>query len=192
MATIPEEIWKDIPNYEGIYQASSYGRIKSCARVIHYKNGKIIHRKERFLSLIKGFGQYLTVGLVKSNHHITYNVPYLIAITFIENPNSLPCVNHKDENKYNNKVDNFEWCTYSYNTKYNNGMRKRIDTRNLKNTHGREKKVYQYDFQGNLIKIWVSVSSVEKGLGFKKTNISSCCLNKKNKAYGYKWSYYPL
>jgi hypothetical protein len=189
---ITEETWKDIPNYEGIYQASSYGRIKSCARVIHYKKGKIIHRKERFLSLIKGFGQYLTVGLFKNNHHITYNVHYLIAITFIENPNSLPCVNHKDENKYNNKVDNLEWCTYSYNTKYNNGMRKRIDTRNLKNTHGREKKVYQYDSKGNLIKIWDSVSSVEKELGFKKTNISSCCLNKKSQAYGYKWLYYPL
>ena len=149
---ITEEVWKGIPEYEGIYQASSYGRVKACERTIYYGNGKVIHRKEKVLSLIKSYGQYLTVGLSKNNRHKTYNVHYLIAITFIENPDNLPCINHKNEDKYNNHVENLEWCSYSYNTKYNNNMRKKIDTRNANNSHGCEKQVYQYDLQGNFIK----------------------------------------
>lgn len=191
---ITEEIWKDIPGYEGIYQASSLGRIKACARIITYINGKIIHRKEKILSLIKSYGQYYTIGLQKSGKHKTYNVHHLIALTFIDNPENLPCVNHKDEDKYNNRVDNLEWCSYSYNTKYNNNMRKKINTRNINNSYGCEKKVYQYDLQDNLIKIWDSVKTINRELGYKVSNISSCCLGKtyRNHAYGYKWSYTSL
>lgn len=175
---ITEEIWKDIPGYEGLYQASSLGRIKSCQKVLRYRNG---------------FGQYLTVGLSKNDVKKLYNVHYLIAITFIDNPNNLPCLNHKDEDKFNNSVENLEWCSYSYNTKYNNNMRKKIGTRNANNSRGREKQVYQYDLQGNFIKKWDSLKSIQRELGYKISNISSCCLNKtyRHNAYGYKWSYIP-
>ena len=190
---ITEEMWKDIPEYEGLYQASSYGNIKACARTIHYSNGKIIHKKEKALSLIKGYGQYLTVNLNKKGEHKVYNVHYLVALTFIPNTNNLPCINHKDEDKYNNHVENLEWCSYSYNTKYNNNMRKKIDTRNANNSRGCEKQVYQYDLQGNFIKKWDSLKSIQRELGYKVSNISSCCLNKtyRHNAYGYKWSYKP-
>ena len=189
-----EEKWRDIPDYEGLYQASSYGRIKASARTINYQNGKIVQRKERIMSLIKGYGEYLTIGLCKNKkRHLCY-VHRLIAITFIPNPSNLPYINHKDENKYNNKVDNLEWCTQSYNTKYNNAMRRRLDTRFKNKSHGAEKKVYQYDLQGNLIKIWDSLISINRELGYKYTNISSCCLHKKyhHTAYGCKWSYTAL
>ena len=190
---ITEEIWKDIPGYEGLYQASSLGRIKSCQKVLRYRNGKIVHRNERMMVLTKGFGQYLTVGLSKNDVKKLYNVHYLIAITFIDNPNNLPCLNHKDEDKFNNSVENLEWCSYSYNTKYNNNMRKKIDTRNSNNSRGCEKQVYQYDLQGNFIKKWDSLKSIQRELGYKVSNISSCCLNKtyRHNAYGYKWSYNP-
>lgn len=188
------EEWKDIPGYEGLYQASSFGNIKACARIIPYTNGKTIHKKERILSLVKGYGSYYTIGLNKNGKHKTYNVHYLIALTFIDNPEKLPCVNHKDENKYNNNLENLEWCSYSYNTKYNNNMRKKIITRNFNNSRGCEKKVYQYDLQGNLIKVWDSVRAINRELGYRTPNISACCLNKKyrKQAYGYKWSYIPL
>lgn len=188
------EEWKDIPGYEGLYQASSFGRIKACERIIQYINGKKIHKKERILSPANSYGQYLSVGLVKNKAHKTYNVHYLIALTFIDNPANLRCVNHKDEDKFNNLVDNLEWCSYSYNTRYNDGMRRRIDTRNKNNSFGCEKKVYQYDLKGNLIKLWPSVKSISRELGYKVTNISSCCLGKQYRktAYGYKWSYTSL
>lgn len=188
------EEWKDIPSFEGLYQASSFGRIKAVERTIHYSNGKVVHRKEKILSLIKGYGKYLTVGLNKNGKHKIYNVHRLIAKTFIENPNNYPCVNHKDENKHNNHADNLEWCTQSYNIKYNNAMRRRVDTRNKNNSYGSEKKVYQYDLHGNLIKVWDSLISINKELKHKNSNINSCCLNKKYRhtAYGYKWSYKPL
>lgn len=183
------EEWKDIPGYENLYQASSLGRIKSCAKTICYTNGKIIHRKEKILSLVNSYGQYLTVGLNKNSEHKTYNVHYLIALTFIENPDNLPCINHKDENKYNNTVNNLEWCSYSYNTTYNNAMRTRLNTRNANNSFGCEKKVHQCDLQGNTIRVWNSVRSIERELGYKSSNISSCCLNKRKTAYGYIWKY---
>lgn len=115
-------------------------------------------------------------------------------MAFIPNPKNLPCINHKDENKYNNFVDNLEWCSYSYNTKYNNSMRTRLDTRNSNQSYGCEKKVYQYDLQGNLVKLWPSLKSINRELGYTATNISSCCLDKQYRktAYGYKWSYTSL
>lgn len=188
------EIWKDIPGYKGLYQVSSFGRVKATQRIIHYRNGKIIHRKERVLSLLDSYGQYYTVGLIKDKKHKTWNVHRLVAMAFIPNPNNLPCINHKDENKYNNLVDNLEWCSYSYNTKYNNAMRTRLDTRKSNQSRGCEKKVYQYDLQNNLIKVWESVTSISNALGYKTSNISSCCLNKQYRktAYGYKWSYVSL
>ena len=111
------EEWKDIPGYEGLYQASSFGRIKACKRIIKYVNGKKTHKKERILSPANSYGQYLSVGLIKNKVHKTYNVHFLVALTFIDNPDNFPCVNHKDEDKFNNLVDNLEWCSYSYNTK---------------------------------------------------------------------------
>jgi len=191
---ISEETWRDIPNYEGLYQVSSLGRVKAVQRTIHYKNGKTIHRKERLLSLSDSYGQYYTVGLIKNGKHKTWNVHRLVAMAFIPNPHNLPCINHKDENKYNNTVDNLEWCSYSYNTKYNGSMRVRLNTRNKNQSRGYEKKVYQYDLQGNLIKIWNSVRVISRELNYKASDISSCCLNKQYRktAYGYKWSYTSL
>ena len=189
-----EEIWKDIPGYEGLYQVSSLGNIKSCQKILKYRNGKNVHRKETIMSLNKSFGQYLTVGLSKNNKRKLYNVHYLVAITFIDNPNNLPCINHKDEDKFNNSVNNLEWCSYSYNVRYNNNIRRLIDTRNSNCSRGCEKQVYQYDLNGVLIKVWSSLKSIQRELGYKATNISSYCLGKYNKksAYGYKWSYNPI
>lgn len=91
-------------------------------------------------------------------------------------------------------MDNLEWCSYSYNTIYNNSMQIRLNTRNNNKSHGHEKKVYQYDLQNNLIKIWDSLQSINREFGYKTANISSCCLNKQYRktAYGYKWSYKSL
>ena len=95
----------DIKNYEGLYAITEDGRVWS-------------YRNKKFLKLQKGKTGYYKVVLSKNNTQKTYNIHRLVAIAYIDNPNDYPCINHKDENKLNNKVENLEWCTYQYNSNY--------------------------------------------------------------------------
>lgn len=109
------EIWKDVKDYEGLYQVSNLGRVKS---LDHYDSlgrlriGKIL--KPQF----DGKGHYLHVGLYKDGCYKPKDIHRLVAETFISNPDDLPQVNHKDEDKQNNVVTNLEWCTHLYNNTY--------------------------------------------------------------------------
>lgn len=116
-----QEIWKDIEDYEGLYQVSNLGRVKSCDRQVFAgvnSNHKYQHLKSKILKT--GGGKYKQVILSKDGRIKAFTVHRLVAQTFISNPNNLPCVNHKDENSKNNCVENLEWCTYKYNNEYNN------------------------------------------------------------------------
>lgn len=105
------EEWKDVPNYEGLYQVSNLGRIKS----LRDKNGKA---REKILKLkLSKFGYY-QICLCKNGKQKWYFVHRLVALAFIPNPNNLPQINHIDENKTNNYVENLEWCTSKYNSNY--------------------------------------------------------------------------
>lgn len=112
-----EEIWKDIPGYEGYYQVSSLGRVRSMDRVV---KGRWGHRLQRgaMMKLGQDFDGYLELGLTKDGKQRDYRVNRLVAITFIPNPRNLPVVHHKDNNKKNNRVDNLEWTTVQYNTQH--------------------------------------------------------------------------
>lgn len=104
-------IWKDIPEYEKLYQVSNYGTIKS----LNYGNTK----QEKLLKLQKNRDGYLYVVLYKNKHSKYFLVHRLVASAFLDNPNNLPIINHKDENKQNNHVSNLEYCTVQYNITYN-------------------------------------------------------------------------
>lgn len=110
------EIWKDIKGYEGLYQVSNFGRIKSLPRTYkkRYIDKEIIKKPSK---LPKG---YLRVGLSKNGNTKYYFIHRLVADTFIPNLNNYPCVNHKDCNTSNNNVDNLEWNTYEQNNNYKN------------------------------------------------------------------------
>lgn len=112
------EVWKPVKGLEGVYAVSSTGRVKRLARDVATRNGNVIHLKELVMHPAKD--EYIEYVLKHSDgkQHL-HTAHRLVAEAFIPNPLSLPCINHKDENKYNNAVDNLEWCTYSYNTKYN-------------------------------------------------------------------------
>ena len=112
-----EEEWRDIKGYEGLYQISNLGRVYS-------------YHKGDCLNLNKDKDGYLVVGLHKNGKKKPYSVHRLVAKNFIENPNNLPQINHKDENKSNNRVDNLEWCTARYNSNY--GTRNERVSRTLK------------------------------------------------------------
>jgi hypothetical protein len=166
------EIWKDIPGYDGKYQVSNFGRIKS----FNTRNGEVIIKK-----LNKHKGGYLQVDLWKNSKAKVKFVHRLVAEAFIPNPDNLPCVNHKDEDKTNNCATNLEWCSYTFNNNYG--------TRNKRLAKTKGKTVLQYDLDGNLVKEWVSVMEVKRQTGWSQGNISCCCVGKQRSAYGYKWKY---
>lgn len=169
-------IWKDIPGFEGKYQVSNTGLVKSLSRQ---------RTHERILKFEEEQHGYLRVTLNKKH----YLVHRLVAICFIDNPDNLPIINHKDENPKNNDMYNLEWCTYSYNSNY--GTRtakfKKAAINNIKNS----KSILQLDKQGNLIKKWPSAREIERA--FDRTsaaaNVIQCCKGKRNSSYGFKWKY---
>lgn len=168
------EIWKDIKGYEGIYQVSNLGRIKS----LNFNQQKY----EKILKPQKAKHGYYLISL-KGNQKLLHRI---VAQTFIDNPNNEKVVNHKDGNKLNNNVENLEWCSYSDNLKhaYNNKLK-------IATSNHLKKKVIQYDTKGNFIKIWDCIKDIEKELNIKHSNISKCCKHKIhfNTAGGYKWEY---
>ena len=164
------EIYKDIKGYEGKYQVSNLGNVKS----LHYGNTT----KEKLLKPVLHKDGYLFVSL---GHDNTKAIHRLVAETFIPNLNNMPIVNHKDENKQNNSVDNLEWCSYKYNSNYGTNIE-----RIAKNE---SKPINQYDLQGNFIKSWNSGTEIKRILGYSNGNICSCCRGKQKTAYGYKWQY---
>lgn len=180
-----KEIWKDIKEYEGLYQGSNLGRARSLDRWVNSKNGSMQFIKGRILKLIKNRYGYLYVNLYKNNIKKTYQVHRLVAEAFLPNPDNLPEVNHKDENKQNNSVHNLEWCDRSYNVNY--GTRnKRISK---SNTNGkRSKPVLQYTLDGQFVKEWSSTMECGRN-GFNQGNVSACCRGELKKYKGYIWSY---
>ena len=168
-----EEVWKDIPNYEGLYKASNLGRIKS----LNF-NGT---GKERIMRPRTG-NRYYMIALWKNGKRKDLLLHRVIAKTFIENKENKPFVNHKDENCFNNSVDNLMWCTHKENMNWG--------TRNERIAKGNSIKVNQYDLNNNFIKQWNSIADFIKENNLSRTgSIYMCCKGKQKTAYGYKWKY---
>lgn len=169
-----EEIWKDIEGYEGLYQVSNMGRVKSVRKNIILKNK------------IESNG-YERVHLYKNKGYKHFLIHRLVANAFIPNTDNLPQVNHKDENKANNRVDNLEWCIPKYN--YNYGTINIRRSQKQLNDKNKSKKVLQFKPDGTFVKEWKSIMDVQRNLGFDNANISKCCRGKYAYAYGYIWKY---
>lgn len=109
-----KEEWRDIKGYEGLYQVSNLGRVKSLVR----NTGNQFGKEEYILKSRTKNHNYLEVALSKNGNKKFYTIHRLVALHFIPNPNNYPVINHKDENPRNNRVDNLEWCTIEYNNYY--------------------------------------------------------------------------
>lgn len=164
------EIWRDIKNYEGIYEVSNLGRIKSISR-----NGTI--KENRILKPNKVMG-YSQIVLYKNNKREYKKIHRLVAETFIPNLENKREVNHKDGNKTNNCVDNLEWVTTSENQLHS--------YYELKNNI---KSVIQLSLNNEIIKEWESIAKVEQELKISNADICKCCKGKRKTAGGYKWRY---
>lgn len=189
-----KEIWKDIKGYEGLYQISSFGNVKSLDRYIINKNGDKQYFPGKYLT--QGISDsYLKVTLSKNNKQRTFRVHILVAIAFIPNPENKPEVNHIDGNKKNNKVNNLEWNTRSENElhAYRNGLakpsnkQKQAVAKYAKENYS--KKVIQYSLNGEFIKEWNSMHDVWRELGIRPSYICRCCKGLRNQTYGYIWKY---
>lgn len=137
------EEWKNIKNFEGLYQVSNFGRVKSLKRDVNYKDGRIRHQKEKTSTgFIRNTG-YLYVNLNKNSKVIKKNIHRLVAQAFIPNPENKPQVNHKDGNKTNNHVDNLEWNTAkeNFNHALNTGLIKPLKGKKHNNSKITEKDV---------------------------------------------------
>ena len=168
-----EEVWKDIPNYEGLYQASTLGRIKN------QKTKNIIYG-----GIKRG---YREVILIKDGVRKYKLVHRLVAQTFIPNKENKPQINHIDGNKLNNNVDNLEWCTQSENMKhaYKLGLQKPLYAKN----NPRAKRVKQYNLNKELIKEYYGVKEASRINGLNPRDISKCCQKKRKQVGGYIWTY---
>ena len=178
-----EEVWKDIQGYEGLYQVSSLGRVRSLDRYVPHKTfGRKFCKGRTMITHINNAG-YVTVNLCKGNKCTSFDVHRLVATAFLyaENPNAVQ-VNHKDENKHNNRIDNLEWCSRSYNNTYGTKVaRQKVQI---------EKAVLQYDVGGNFVKEFPSATAAEKEISGKFTGAISHCLSGKTKtAYGFMWRF---
>ena len=199
------EIWRDIPGYEGIYQVSNLGRIKSLPRIIICSNGYKKNYGSKILKFSSDKNGYSKVALCKFCKQRSFLVHRLVAELFVPNPNNYSEVNHKDENKSNNCSNNLEWCTRKYNVNYGNRTKKQVSHTDYKKIAlkidykalsklqkaATQKTVYQYDKNLNLIRKYISLSETEK-YGFTPQLISSCCLGKRKTHKGYIWSYTKL
>ena len=157
--------WKDVVGAENFYQVSDSGlvRNKSTGDILKPStSGGYAHIELRY-------------GINKNA-----SVHRLVAEAFIPNPFNFRCVNHIDENKLNNHVENLEWCTYQYNATYGKGALQR------------NSRVIQFDMAGNALSIWESIKDASEKTNVLYQGISACCRGKTKSAGGYMWSYANL
>lgn len=164
------EIWKDIPDFEGKYQASNFGRIKS-----------LYYGKEKILKPSKNKCGYLIVFLYKNGIKKTCKVHRLVWMAFNgEIPEGYE-INHINEDKTDNRLENLSLMSHKDNINWG--------TRTERMAKSKSKSVFQYDLNGNLIKEFPSTIEVERQLGFSQGNISLCCTGKYKTCGGFIWKF---
>ena len=135
-----------------------------------------------------GLQQVLVILQGRYFKHKQITIHRLVAEAFLPNPNNYPCINHKDECRTNNHVDNLEWCSWAYNINYGTGNNRMLDTRNKNNAKNRERPVVQLDSDGNYIAQYKSMAEAQKVTGIDYRKISFY-INKNVGGCGYKWKY---
>ncbi len=162
------EIWRDIPRYEGLYKVSSVGNVKSV------KTGRL--RK-----IQKDRNGYRNIRLYKDGRYYTEMVHRLVAEAFIPNPKNLPEINHIDEVKWNNRVNNLEWCTRIYNMNYGS-VGEKVSL-------ALSKPVIQLDLKNGVVNRWKGARIAARKLGVSPTGIIKCCNGERKTNHGCKWKY---
>ena len=166
--------WKEIKGFEGIYAVNEDGK------VLNLTNGKILKNRKHKTG-------YLSVILYKDKKYKSKLVHRLVAEAFLSREEGKPFVNHKDENKENNCIENLEWCSKIYNSNYG------TISQRIKNRRGheprRKKPIIQKDKNGNIIQIWDSIGEASRATKTARNSIFECCRGKNKTANGFMWNY---
>lgn len=170
-------MWKTIPDYPQ-YMVSDSGDVFS-------KNSNKILK-----NAVNKFG-YASVVLYKgSRARQKYMVHRLVASAFVANPDNLPQVNHINENRLDNRAENLEWCSASYNINFGSRNQKVSEKLRIFKEETAARKIEQIDAKtGKVIKVWTSMREIERSLGFAHSNIYACCSGKRKTRGGYLWRY---
>lgn len=177
-----KEYWRDVKGYEGFYQVSNVGRIRSLDRIVNSNHSNKRKSKGRILKATKDRYGYLYVVFCVRNKRKTEKVHRIVANSFIQNPQNKEQVNHLNEIKTDNRVQNLEWATASENNNYGIGQIRRVEKRN--------KPTIQYSLDGELLKKWRSASDAGRTLGIDISGICKCCRGTLESIKGYRWSYW--
>lgn len=183
-----KEVWRDIKGYEGIYQVSNLGRVKSLQREVNNTHCSKRTINEAILSVKRESHQYNYVTLHRNNKGKRAYIHRLVAQEFIPNPNNYSEVNHKNEIKKDNRVENLEWCSRKYNINYGTGKRRMVESRNAHNKWNAERKVYMYDKEGVFVKEFRSVVEAARFLNCADSSIRPIIDKKNRSAFGYIFS----
>ena len=149
------EKFKPVQGYAGIYEISNLGRVKSLSRVVERKDGNSRVTEDRIILPFLTKCGYHQIVLCKDGVRKKHYIHRLVANAFIENPNKLPIINHKDENKLNNRVDNLEWCSAYYNLRYGKMQAKLVKIRVL-------------DSKGDIIEVVEGIRECERKYSISK------------------------
>lgn len=171
-----QEIWRDVKGYEGLYQVSNLGRVKSL-------------KKRQLIKAFNNGNGYLKLYLC----HKRYYVHRLVAEAFIENADNKPCVNHKDCNPLNNNADNLEWCTHLENMRYSADLGRFAKAgewgqKIRRATQKYDKKVIGINIQTGEKVFFNSIHEAHRN-GFNKSGVCEACSGKRKYHKGYVWSY---
>ena len=176
-----QEIWKDIPNFEGLYKISNIGNIASNIK---------ISGKSKILKQSRSSTGYFHVQLYKDGKAYTCNVHRLVASAFIPSIEGKPQINHKDGNKANNSVDNLEWVSASENQIHsiNNGLRSKSPMTDRKGKDNpNSKTILQYTINGSFVQEWASIADIARNFHCNASSISACVNGRNKTAKGYMW-----
>lgn len=189
------EIWKDIKGFEGLYQISNQGRLRSLDRPVKQRSNSIQVKKGKLIIQSKNHKGYPLANVSKGNKRYSRATHRLVAEAFIPNPENKPQINHIDGNKENNSVSNLDWVTASENIRHaiNNGLmiinKENLAKATKKANKVNQKKVNQYDLNGELINTFNSMVEAEEKTSAKAKGISEVVRGKQVTAGGYIWRY---
>lgn len=184
-----KEVWKDIEGYEGYYQVSNHGRIRSLDRVIRSKYRSSQFIKGNIKNITPRKDGYKAIMLYKNNKGNRQYIHRLVAKAFIPNPKGYEIINHIDENPSNNHYKNLEWCDHQYNLTYGDKVERTTNSKGYKERTKRLRKpIYVIDKEGN--RSWYdSLTSAARELDLDTASITACLKGRNQTHKGYSYEY---
>ncbi len=181
------EIWKDIEGFEGIYQVSNFGRVRSVTRYVPCRNGFPRIEESRIMKQQLNAAGYWEVSLrIDNKKNTRWKVHRLVGKAFVPDYFEGAQINHKDENPKNNNADNLEWCTPKYNSNYKNRTKNWVNSYNAKN-----RQIVQMSLDGEVLQIYPSLMEASRATGINSGQICAVCQHRPryHTAGGFKWKY---